>query len=102
MKAGMRAELEAATFRQLVEHLRERSDVQNIDLMELAGFCRTAWRTGIKRLPPQRACHSARKSRERSSMACPMRHGRRGSRRDPPSRTSIRAESLSRSLFRHP
>ena len=35
-----RIELEAAAFRTLVEHLRERSDVQNIDLMNLAGFCR--------------------------------------------------------------
>ena len=35
-----RTELEAATFRRLVEHLRERTDVQNIDLMNLAGFCR--------------------------------------------------------------
>ncbi len=35
-----RTELEAATFRRLVEHLRERKDVQNIDLMNLAGFCR--------------------------------------------------------------
>jgi hypothetical protein len=33
-------ELEAAAFRRLVAHLRERADVQNIDLMELAGFCR--------------------------------------------------------------
>ena len=33
-------ELEAAAFRSLVEHLRERKDVQNIDLMNLAGFCR--------------------------------------------------------------
>lgn len=33
-------ELEAAAFRTLVEHLRERTDVQNIDLMNLAGFCR--------------------------------------------------------------
>jgi hypothetical protein len=33
-------ELEAAAFHRLVEHLRERSDVQNIDLMNLAGFCR--------------------------------------------------------------
>src|SRR5205814_2313818 len=32
--------LEAATFRRLVQHLRERTDVQNIDLMNLAGFCR--------------------------------------------------------------
>jgi hypothetical protein len=35
-----RIALEAAAFRRLVEHLRERSDVQNIDLMNLAGFCR--------------------------------------------------------------
>ena len=35
-----RTELEAAAFRALVQHLRERTDVQNIDLMELAGFCR--------------------------------------------------------------
>ena len=33
-------ELEAAAFRRLVEHLRARTDVQNIDLMNLAGFCR--------------------------------------------------------------
>jgi uncharacterized protein len=33
-------ELEAAAFRRLLEHLRNRSDVQNIDLMNLAGFCR--------------------------------------------------------------
>jgi len=35
-----RVELEAAVFRRLVEHLRKRSDVQNIDLMNMAGFCR--------------------------------------------------------------
>jgi hypothetical protein len=35
-----RIELEAAAFRGLVEHLRRRTDVQNIDLMSLAGFCR--------------------------------------------------------------
>lgn len=35
-----RIELEAAAYRRLVEHLRKRTDVQNIDLMNLAGFCR--------------------------------------------------------------
>ena len=35
-----RTELEAAAFRRLVAHLRTRTDVQNIDLMTLAGFCR--------------------------------------------------------------
>ena len=38
--AKTRTELEAAAFRTLVEHLRQRTDVQNIDLMNLAGFCR--------------------------------------------------------------
>lgn len=33
-------DLEAAAFRRLLAHLRERTDVQNIDLMNLAGFCR--------------------------------------------------------------
>lgn len=35
-----RTEIEAATFRRLVEHFRTRTDVQNIDVMNLAGFCR--------------------------------------------------------------
>ena len=35
-----RLELEAAAFRRLRDHLRERTDVQNIDLMNLSGFCR--------------------------------------------------------------
>jgi hypothetical protein len=40
MDEKSRIELEAAAFRGLVEHLRRRTDVQNIDLMNLAGFCR--------------------------------------------------------------
>jgi hypothetical protein len=35
-----RTELEAAAFRRLLQHLREHTEVQNIDLMNLAGFCR--------------------------------------------------------------
>jgi len=40
MNEAVRTEVEAAVFRRLVAHLRQRSDVQNIDLMILAGFCR--------------------------------------------------------------
>jgi hypothetical protein len=40
MDEATRTELEAAVFRRLVAHLRARTDVQNIDLMNLAGFCR--------------------------------------------------------------
>ena len=40
MTPQQQLELEAAAFRRLVEHLQKRTDVQNIDLMNLAGFCR--------------------------------------------------------------
>lgn len=40
MDEHTRSELEAAVFRRLVKHFQERTDVQNIDLMILAGFCR--------------------------------------------------------------
>jgi hypothetical protein len=40
MDEETRTRIEAAAFRRLVEHLRERTDVQNLDLMNLAGFCR--------------------------------------------------------------
>lgn len=40
MDDATRERLEAAAFRRLVSHLRERTDVQNIELMTLAGFCR--------------------------------------------------------------
>ncbi|HAA91687.1 MAG TPA: DUF1244 domain-containing protein [Rhodospirillaceae bacterium] len=40
MDEQTKTELEAAAFRRLVEHFRERTDVQNIDMMNLAGFCR--------------------------------------------------------------
>jgi uncharacterized protein len=40
MNEQVTAEIEAAVFRRMVQHLRDNSDVQNIDLMILAGFCR--------------------------------------------------------------
>ena len=40
MNQQTRTEIEAAVFRRLLEHFAERKDVQNIDLMNLAGFCR--------------------------------------------------------------
>lgn len=43
-----RIELEAAVYRRLVEHLRARTDVQNIDMMNLAGFCRNCLSNWMK------------------------------------------------------
>ena len=49
-----RTELEAAAFRRLSEHLRGRSDVQNIDLMNLAGFCRNCLSNWLKEAADER------------------------------------------------
>ena len=43
-----KTELEAAAFRRLVAHLRARTDVQNIDMMNLAGFCRNCLSNWMK------------------------------------------------------
>ena len=49
-----RTELEAAAFRKLLAHLSERSDVQNIDLMNLAGFCRNCLANWLKEAADER------------------------------------------------
>jgi hypothetical protein len=49
-----RIELEAAAFRRLVEHLRARTELQNIDLMNLAGFCRNCLSNWLKDAADQR------------------------------------------------
>jgi hypothetical protein len=46
--AATRTELEAAVFRRLVAHLQARTDVQNIDLMNMAGFCRNCLSNWLK------------------------------------------------------
>jgi hypothetical protein len=48
MDERTRTELEAAVYRRLVEHLRGRTDVQNIDMMNLAGFCRNCLSNWMK------------------------------------------------------
>jgi hypothetical protein len=48
MDERTRTDLEAAVYRRLVEHLRNRTDVQNIDLMNLAGFCRNCLSNWMK------------------------------------------------------
>ena len=88
-----RTELEAAAFRTLVEHLRAHPEVQNIDLMNLAGFCRNClskwYRAAAEEQRPRR-CPTTR--RARSSTACPMTTGRRSTRprRRPSSRPAWR------------
>jgi len=68
-------QLEAAAFRRLVAHLRERTDVQNIDLMNLAGFCRNCLSNWYQEAAADTALPLARMRRARSSTACPTRNG---------------------------
>ena len=66
MKSSLENEIEAATLKRLLSHLDERKDVQNIDLMNLAGFCRNclskwyreeAEKKGIKITDPEARKH---------------------------------------------
>jgi len=60
-----RTELEAAAFRRLIEHLRARNDVQNIELMNLAGFCRNCLSNWLKEAAEARGAEMSRdESRE--------------------------------------
>ena len=63
--AKTRTELEAAAFRRLIEHLRSRNDVQNIELMNLAGFCRNCLSNWLKEAAEARGAEMSRdESRE--------------------------------------
>ena len=57
-----RLELEAAAFRRLIIHLDERRDVQNIDLMNLAGFCRNCLSKWYRAEAEERGQHSKKAS----------------------------------------
>ena len=58
-------DLEAAAFRRLVQHLRTRTDVQNIDLMNLAGFCRNCLSNWLQEAAEERGTPMSREeSRE--------------------------------------
>ena len=60
-----RTELEAAAFRRLIEHLRARNDVQSIELMNLAGFCRNCLSNWLKEAAEARGAEMSRdESRE--------------------------------------
>jgi uncharacterized protein len=54
MDVTTRTELEAAAFRRLVQHLREHTEVQNIELMNLAGFCRNCLSNWMKEAADER------------------------------------------------
>src|ERR1700730_8982710 len=71
-----RVELEAAVYRRLVEHLRQRADVQNLDLMNLAGFCRNClsdWMEDVAHDQGRESGSSLRHALRRMAQALPAR-----------------------------
>lgn len=59
MDDATRTEIEAAAFRRLVQHLRERTDAQNIDMMNLAGFCRNCLSRWVREAAAERGVEVA-------------------------------------------
>lgn len=71
-----RTELEAAAFRQLLAHLQQHTEVQNIELMILADFCRNCLANGTRRRRPNAVSASITSKPARSFTACPTPNGR--------------------------
>ena len=68
MDRQTQTELEAAAFRTLVQHLRDNPDVQNIDLMNLAGFCRNCLSKWYKAAADERGLNLDYESRARNRL----------------------------------
>ena len=83
-----RTELEAAAFRRLVAHMRTRTDVQNIDLMNMAGFCRNCLSNWLKDAAAERDVPLRQGGEPRGG----VRHALRGVQGAPPGRGEPRAE----------
>ena len=64
-----RIELEAAAFRRLVSHLRNRTDVQNIDMMNLAGFCRNCLSNWMKDAAEERGLSLSKDAAEERGLS---------------------------------
>ena len=78
-----RTELEAAAFRRLVEHLRTRTDVQNIDLMNLAGFCRNCLSNWMKEAADAKGVAISKDESREAVYGMPYENGRRSIRAPP-------------------
>src|SRR3979411_3211282 len=69
-------ELEAAVFRRLVEHLRGRTDVQNIDMMNLAGFCRNCLSNWMKDAADAKGVEMTKEMSRQAAYGMPYDEGR--------------------------
>jgi len=83
----------SAAFRTLVAHLRARSDVQNIDIMNLAGFCRNCLSRWYREAAAERGLVMGDPEAREIIYACPTRNGRRKQKAATPEQLSAYAAS---------
>ena len=77
MNDNTKKELQSAAFERLIKHLRERKDVQNIDLMNLAGFCRNCLSKWYREEAQKRELKYPILMRENMFMVCPILSGKK-------------------------
>jgi len=77
MDDNTKKELQSAAFERLINHLRERKDVQNIDLMNLAGFCRNCLSKWYREEAKKKELKSQILMQENMFMECPTLNGRK-------------------------
>ena len=77
MNKNINEELQSATFKRLLEHLDKRKDVQNIDLMNLAGFCRNCLSRWFREEAQKKVCLFQTQRPENIFMACPTLSGKK-------------------------
>ncbi|WP_230531396.1 DUF1244 domain-containing protein [Microvirga roseola] len=96
--AATRTELEAAAFRRLLEHLRGRTDVQNIDLMAVAGFCRNCLSNWLKDAADERGVALSKDESRQHVYGMPYEEWKERYQREA---TSSQAENFEKSKPRH-
>ena len=77
MDDNLKKELQSAAFERLIKHLRERKDVQNLDLMNLAGFVGTVCLNGTEKKLKKRVLKFQIQTQEYMSMECLILNGKK-------------------------
>ena len=77
MDDTIKKELQSATFDRLVNHLKERKDVQNIDLMNLAGFCRNCLSKWYREEAQKKGINLSDPDARNIFMVCLMKNGKK-------------------------
>ena len=77
MDDNTKKELQSAAFERLIKHLRERKDVQNLDLMNLAGFCRNCYQNGIGKKQKKKVFQYQILMQENMYMECLILNGKK-------------------------